>query len=100
MIRSIIAEAMVACLKTPPQREKRQVGGQDDRGPLVPGETNWKNRLAACGVEGDIADFVDDDQSVAADLAGVRPEAVDAMRFGQARLIQPVAGAKATRCPA
>ena len=45
-------------------------------------ETSWKNRLAA-SVRGDVADFVDDDEPVAADFAEFGLEAVGAVGFGQ-----------------
>ena len=38
---------------------ERQVGGQDDRGLLVPGGDQLEEQIGRFGVEGDIADFVD-----------------------------------------
>ena len=48
---------------------ERQVGGQDDRGLLVSGGDELEEQVGRFGVEGDVADLVDDDESVAADLA-------------------------------
>ena len=62
---------------------ERQVRGQDDRGLLVSGGDQLEEQVGRFGVEGDVADFVDDNQAVAGDLAQFDLEAVDAVGFGQ-----------------
>ena len=48
---------------------ERQIGGQDDRRFLVSGGDQLEEQVGRLGVEGNVADFVDDDEPVAGDLA-------------------------------
>ena len=45
---------------------ERLVGGHDDTGPLVARRDQLEEEIGCLGIEGDVADLVDDDQWVAA----------------------------------
>jgi hypothetical protein len=61
---SIIAAATTSSPKVSPAKGLLEVTMREARSYRA--ETSWKNRLAASALERDVADFVDDDQRVAA----------------------------------
>jgi hypothetical protein len=75
------------------------VGGDDDAGPFVAGRDELEEQVGRLGLEGDVADLVDDDERVA-------PRRVSSLCRRSAwwasarRATHSAAVAKATRCPA
>jgi hypothetical protein len=64
-MRSIMAEATTWSPNTSPQRAKG-VRGQDQRGVFVAGRDQLEEQVRGVLLERDVADFVHDDQPVAA----------------------------------
>ncbi len=84
-----------------------QVGGDHDGGLLVAGGDELEEEVGGVGVEGDVADFVNDDELVAADPLELGLEPAALVGFGEAR--DPVqggvdspasGGTPRTECPA
>lgn len=70
-----MAAATTSSEKVSPQRPKGRVRGHHDRALFVTGRDQLEEEVGCVLVEGDVGDFVDDDQSVAADLLqlGLKP---------------------------
>lgn len=71
-MRSIMAAATTWSPKTPPPAGEWQVGGEDQRGVLVPAGDELEEQVGGVLLEGQVADFVDDDEAVAAQPHQVR----------------------------
>ena len=67
-----------------------QVGGDQDRALFVAGRDELEEQVRGVGVEGDVADLVDDDQLVAADLLQLGLQSAGVVGGGQAG--DPVGG--------
>ena len=64
-----MAAATMASPNTSPQRPNGLLRGDDHRGAFVAGGDELEEQVGGFGFEGDVADFVDDEQRVAAEAA-------------------------------
>ena len=60
-----------------------QVGGQDQRGVFVAAADELEEQVGGLGFEGDVADFVDDQQRIAAQAAQLVLEPAGVVGVGQ-----------------
>ena len=88
--RSIMAVATMSSPKVSPQRPNGRLRGDDDRAFLVAGGHELEEQVRRIVVERDVADLVDDDQLVAADLLQLDLELTGVVGGGQPG--DPVAG--------
>ena len=85
-----MAAATVASPKISPQRPKGLLRGDDDAGAFVAGGDELEEQVGGFGFEGDVADFVDDEQRVAAEAAELVVESAGGVGVGEA--VDPFGG--------
>ena len=85
-----MAAATVSSPKVSPQRPNGLLRGDDDRGAFVAGGDELEEQVGGFGFEGDVADFVDDDERVAAEAAELVMEPAVAVGGGEA--VDPFGG--------
>ena len=85
-----MAAATVSSPKVFTPAAERFVGGDDDGGAFVAGGDELEEQVGGFGFEGDVADFVDDDERVAAEAAELVVESAGAVGDGEA--VDPFGG--------
>ncbi len=85
-----MAAATMASPKTSPQRPKGLLEVTITRGPFVAGGDELEEQVGGFGFEGDVADFVDDEERVAAEAAELVVEPAGGVGVGEA--VDPFGG--------
>ena len=78
-----MAAATVLSPKISPQRAEGLVGGDDDAGCFVAGGDELEEQVGGLGFEGDVADFVDDQERVSAQAGDLGLQAPGAVGGGE-----------------